>query len=98
MGHACYRPLYHPKLSTPIMHFIGELDTYIPGSLTLKLAQRCLNYRVVYFPGGHYIPRLRWTTDAAAGFICACLGAEEEGGEWEWIEGEDHGDRDDEDE
>ncbi|PLB54749.1 hypothetical protein P170DRAFT_505447 [Aspergillus steynii IBT 23096] len=91
MGHARYRSIYRPKIQTPIMHFIGELDTYIPGTLTLKLAERCVNNQVVYFPGGHYIPRLKRTTVAAAGFICDCLdiGGCDDESEWEEVDDDD---------
>nr|DAB41485.1 TPA_exp: esterase [Aspergillus westerdijkiae] len=74
MSHVCYRAIYRPKIQTPVMHFIGNLDTYIPGPLTLQLARRCINHKVVYFHGCHYIPRLGGTTMAAAGFMCDCLG------------------------
>ncbi|KAI9035873.1 uncharacterized protein KD926_002805 [Aspergillus affinis] len=74
MSHPCYKTIYRPKIRTPVLLFIGDLDTYIPGPLTLQLARRCVNHRVVYFPGVHYIPRQRVTTMAAAEFICDCLG------------------------
>ncbi|KAH8428437.1 uncharacterized protein LDX57_006135 [Aspergillus melleus] len=79
MSHVCYHAIYRPKIQTPVMHFIGNLDTYIPGPLTLQLARRCVNHRVVYFHGCHYIPRLGFTTMAAGGFICDCLGGKGEG-------------------
>ncbi|KAL4895615.1 serine hydrolase-domain-containing protein [Aspergillus ambiguus] len=73
MENPCYASLYTPKIETPTMFFVGELDSFIPGALTMRLAECCSNSEVVTFWGAHYIPRFHETNKAAVNFICSTL-------------------------
>jgi len=53
-----YKPFYEPKIKTPMLHFLGTLDTVVEESRSLALVDACENTegRVVYHPGGHFLP------------------------------------------
>ncbi|KAF2681308.1 FSH1-domain-containing protein [Lentithecium fluviatile CBS 122367] len=53
-----YRGFYEPKISTPMLHFLGTLDAVVEESRSLALVERCEESegRVVYHPGGHFLP------------------------------------------
>jgi predicted esterase len=51
-----YGMFYDPKIKTPMLHFIGSLDTVVDEKRSLALADLCEVKRVVYHPGGHYVP------------------------------------------
>lgn len=60
-----YQAFYEPKISTPMCHFIGSVDTVISEERCLLLADTCEGGRngvvgklprVVYHPGGHFLP------------------------------------------
>jgi predicted esterase len=53
-----YKGFYKPKIRTPILHFLGSLDTVVSESRSLALAGACEDSenRVVYHPGGHFLP------------------------------------------
>ncbi|KAB8259717.1 serine hydrolase FSH [Aspergillus pseudonomiae] len=57
LGHPSYQFLYDPPLQTPILHFIGQLDTMVPECSTFKLVERCVNPSIKRFYGTHHIPR-----------------------------------------
>ncbi|EAU39445.1 predicted protein [Aspergillus terreus NIH2624] len=84
MENPCYSSLYSPKVQTPAMFFIGELDSFIPPDLTMRLADCCSNSAVVTFWGTHYIPRFHETNSAAVDFVCRALagGREEDANNW----------------
>ena len=48
--------LYEPKIKTPILHFIGSLDTVVEESRSRGLVVRCEDPVEVVHPGGHYVP------------------------------------------
>lgn len=53
-----YQAFYQPKIKTPMLHFIGSLDTVVDEKRSLRLVESCENSegRVVYHPGGHFLP------------------------------------------
>jgi len=57
-----YQGFYDPKIQTPMLHFIGSVDTVVEETRSLKLAGSCADHsggkadRVVYHPGGHFLP------------------------------------------
>jgi pimeloyl-ACP methyl ester carboxylesterase len=61
---ALYQAFYEPKIQTPMMHFLGSLDTVVSEERSLRLVEACENgkgkeggvQRVVYHPGGHFLP------------------------------------------
>ncbi|KAE8334814.1 hypothetical protein BDV24DRAFT_156551 [Aspergillus arachidicola] len=74
LGHPNYQALYEPKLRTPMLHFIAELDTMIPRALTEQLAQQCFHCQVKYFMGTHYVPRNSQSVTSASHFMLMQLG------------------------
>ncbi|KAF2861543.1 hypothetical protein K470DRAFT_281540 [Piedraia hortae CBS 480.64] len=55
-GNDVYRGFYEPKIGTPMLHFIGSMDTVVSEERSLKLVDACEERRVVYHPGGHFLP------------------------------------------
>jgi pimeloyl-ACP methyl ester carboxylesterase len=59
-----YQAFYEPRISTPMMHFLGSLDTVVSEERSLRLVEACKDgkgkdggvQRVVYHPGGHFLP------------------------------------------
>lgn len=59
-----YQAFYEPQIQTPMMHFLGSLDTVVSEERSLRLVEACANgkgkgggvQRVVYHPGGHFLP------------------------------------------
>jgi len=57
-GIEAYRGFYEPKIATPMLHFLGTLDAVVEESRSLALVDNCEESegRVVYHPGGHFLP------------------------------------------
>ncbi|KAF2235329.1 FSH1-domain-containing protein [Viridothelium virens] len=53
-----YQAFYEPKIKTPMLHFLGSLDTVVEEARSLRLVDACevKEGRVVYHPGGHFLP------------------------------------------
>lgn len=59
-----YQAFYEPKITTPMLHFIGSVDTVVEESRSLRLVDACVDgrgkeggvSRLVYHPGGHFLP------------------------------------------
>jgi pimeloyl-ACP methyl ester carboxylesterase len=59
-----YQAFYEPLIQTPMMHFLGSLDTVVSEERSLRLVEACEDgkgkdggvQRVVYHPGGHFLP------------------------------------------
>jgi pimeloyl-ACP methyl ester carboxylesterase len=67
-----YRAFYEPRIETPMLHFLGSLDTVVEESKSLALVEACENSegRVVYHPGGHFLPSTqKASVNALIGFI-----------------------------
>jgi hypothetical protein len=64
-----YKAFYEPKISTPMLHFIGSLDSVVEEDRSMGLAERCEKVRVVVHPGGHFVPIGKEWVAALANFI-----------------------------
>jgi len=59
---ALYAAFYQPKIRTDMLHFLGSVDTVVEEVRSLRLADSCVEgrgeggKRVVYHPGGHFLP------------------------------------------
>ncbi|KAF2105016.1 dihydrofolate reductase [Rhizodiscina lignyota] len=57
-----YQGFYNPKIKTPMLHFLGSVDTVVEEKRSLRLVEACEGgrgkngERVVYHPGGHFLP------------------------------------------
>jgi predicted esterase len=53
-----YRGFYEPKITTPMLHVLGTLDAVVEEAKSLALVEACKESegRVVYHPGGHFLP------------------------------------------
>jgi hypothetical protein len=58
--HPLYQAFYTPKIKTPMLHYLGTMDTVVEEKRSLRLANACEDAgkesRVVYHPGGHFLP------------------------------------------
>lgn len=70
-GVDAYRGFYEPKIKTPMLHFIGTLDTVVEEARSLALVERCEESegRVVYHPGGHFLTTQKTYVAALVGFM-----------------------------
>ncbi|KAI9871778.1 MAG: hypothetical protein M1830_002470 [Pleopsidium flavum] len=70
--HELYGAFYEPKIRTPMAHFIGSLDTVVEEARSRRLVDACVNGargRVVYHPGGHFLPTQKQFLNVLIGFI-----------------------------
>lgn len=59
-----YRAFYVPKIETPLLHFLGSVDTVVSEERSTRLIDACVTGRgsegavprVVTHPGGHFVP------------------------------------------
>jgi predicted esterase len=88
-GTPLYRAFYEPKLTTPMLHVLGTLDTVVEEARSLALVDACQDGRgehgglgrVMYHPGGHFLPSSQKTYVAAlVGFMKEVL-SKAQGGE-----------------
>ncbi|PGH15267.1 hypothetical protein AJ80_05620 [Polytolypa hystricis UAMH7299] len=82
-----YRAFYeNPKIQTPVLHVLGSLDAIVDEGRSRALVEACegdpdKDGKVVWHPGGHFLPSQRPYLDAAVQFIKGCLEkSEREGG------------------
>jgi surfactin synthase thioesterase subunit len=76
-----YSAFYTPKIQTPMLHFIGSMDTVVDEKRSLLLAQACETEKVVYHPGGHFLPSSQKEyVGALVGFMREVLAAEQKVG------------------
>lgn len=70
-----YSAFYEPKITTPVLHFIGSLDTVVEESRSRALVEACAGgeERVAVHAGGHFLPSQKVWLDAAVGFIRECV-------------------------
>ncbi|KAL2831194.1 serine hydrolase FSH [Aspergillus cavernicola] len=70
-----YRAFYeNPPIQTPILHVLGSLDAVVEESRSRALVEVCVGDpesegKVVWHPGGHFLPSQRPYLDAAVRFI-----------------------------
>lgn len=69
------RAFYDPPLVTPVLHFIGSLDTIVDEGRSLDLVRACEagedsgTGRLVYHPGGHFLPAQKPYLNCLVGFL-----------------------------
>ena len=70
-----YSAFYEPKITTPVLHFLGSLDTLVDETRGRVLIDSCESgsQRVVTHPGGHFLPSQKVWLDAAIGFVKECV-------------------------
>jgi len=70
-----YSAYYEPKITTPVLHFLGSLDTLVDEQRSRVLVDVCEGgaERVVIHPGGHFVPNQKVWLDAAIKFIGDCV-------------------------
>jgi predicted esterase len=70
--------LYNPKITTPVLHVIGSLDTVVPEDRMLDLVNACepapgssegSNRWLLRHPGGHFVPTGKMEIAGLVGFI-----------------------------
>lgn len=81
---ALYQAFYQPKIQTPMLHFLGTVDTIVSEERSLRLVDACADgrgkkeggvERVVYHPGGHFLPSSsKQYVAALAAFIREAVG------------------------
>lgn len=80
---ALYQAFYEPKIETAMCHFLGSVDTVVEEARSLRLVDACVAgrgkeggvQRVVYHPGGHFLPSSQKQYVAAlVAFIREALG------------------------
>lgn len=79
-GSPWYTAFYEPKISCPVLHFIGSLDTVVEESRSLELVAACEEGtgKTVYHPGGHFVPVSKEWGAVLVGFIRQCLEVKQE--------------------
>ena len=89
--HSLYAAFYEPPIETPILHFIGSLDTVVDESRSTALIECCKGLsnranganvvsekslrqkRVIYHPGGHFLPSQKPLLNVVSNFISETL-------------------------
>ncbi|KAF3482356.1 dihydrofolate reductase [Arthroderma uncinatum] len=70
-----YRAFYEqPKIQTPVLHVLGTLDMIVEETRSRKLIESCAGNpesdgKVLWHPGGHFLPSQRPYLDGAVQFI-----------------------------
>ncbi|KAI9846025.1 MAG: hypothetical protein M1838_001475 [Thelocarpon superellum] len=78
--HARYAALYDPPIATPLLHFIGSLDSVVDESRSLHLVEACSltddlrSRRVILHPGGHFLPTQKQFVNVLVAFIRESVG------------------------
>ncbi|KAF2208222.1 hypothetical protein CERZMDRAFT_114740 [Cercospora zeae-maydis SCOH1-5] len=75
--HPMYRAFYEPKIATPMQHFIGSVDTVVSEERAMQLVNSCVDgkgmeggvSRVVFHPGGHFLPTQKASIAPLIAFI-----------------------------
>lgn len=69
-----YGGFYDPPITTPMLHFIGSLDSVVDEGRSRKLVEACAGEeKVVVHPGGHFVPSQKAFLEAAVGFVLESL-------------------------
>ncbi|KAJ5728610.1 uncharacterized protein N7483_003118 [Penicillium malachiteum] len=73
-SHSDYRAFYNPAIQTPMLHFLGSMDTVVEEESSMKLVGSC--YRddanepaVIWHSGGHIVPGGKRELSAVTHFI-----------------------------
>ncbi|KAL5049875.1 hypothetical protein BDW71DRAFT_138284 [Aspergillus fruticulosus] len=73
-----------PPIQTPILHVLGSLDAVVDEGRSRSLVETCVGDperegKVVWHPGGHFLPSQRPYLDAAVRFIRECMESGQQG-------------------
>ncbi|KAI9779842.1 MAG: hypothetical protein M1839_007155 [Geoglossum umbratile] len=66
-----YAACFEPRIETPLLHVLGSLDGVVDEQRSLNLVRACVGGegRVVYHPGGHFVPGAKPYVGALVGFM-----------------------------
>lgn len=67
-----YKGFYEPKIKTKFLSVIGSLDSVVEEHRSKGLVERTAGERVVYHPGGHFVPVGKEMAGMVVGFIREC--------------------------
>ena len=78
-----YAAFYEPKIDTPVLHVLGQLDVVVEEKRARGLVEACERgqERVVMHPGGHFVPSAKPWLDAVVGFVKDCVKGSGDDGE-----------------
>lgn len=73
-SHEAYRAFYDPPIRTPVLHFIGAMDSVVEETVSMGLVESCQGLdeaeaMVVRHSGGHIIPSGKQELGVAVRFI-----------------------------
>ncbi|OQE30935.1 hypothetical protein PENFLA_c002G01373 [Penicillium flavigenum] len=74
-SHSAYRAFYDPAIRTPVLHFLGSMDTIVDESASMGLVQCCQEsgevkeQMVIRHSGGHVVPSGKRELAAVALFV-----------------------------
>ncbi|KAJ5950880.1 Serine hydrolase FSH [Penicillium vulpinum] len=73
-SHPAYRAFYDPVIRTPMLHFLGSMDTIVDEAASMRLVQSCQEgnekkQTVIWHSGGHVVPNGKRELAAVAHFI-----------------------------
>ncbi|KAJ5588882.1 hypothetical protein N7537_011560 [Penicillium hordei] len=73
-SHPDYRAFYDPVIRTPVLHFLGSMDTVVDENASMRLVQNCQvgdekKQIVIWHSGGHVVPSGKRELAAVAHFI-----------------------------
>ncbi len=71
---------FEPKIKTPILHFIGQLDSVVDEVRSRRLVAACVDSAVVLHVVGHFVPSQRVNMDFPVAFIRKVVG--EDAAQW----------------
>ncbi|KAF8538449.1 serine hydrolase FSH [Trichophaea hybrida] len=75
-----YEGWYEPRIRTKVLNVIGSLDTVVDEERTMAFVRACEKgeERLVFHPGGHYLPATKSMVGVLVGFIRSCEEVKEE--------------------
>ena len=70
-----YEGFYEPKIQTPVLHFLGQMDSVVEEKRGRALIEACEGgeKNVALHPGGHFLPSQRPWLDACVAFVKSCV-------------------------
>ncbi|GAO47859.1 FSH1-domain-containing protein [Saitoella complicata NRRL Y-17804] len=78
-GYPQYDNYYDPKIKTPTLHVIGQMDSIVVPERCQKLVEVCEGAEVMEHPGGHFVPSAAPYRKGVVEFIERCLKKGSEG-------------------
>lgn len=67
-----YKGFYEPKIQTKFLSVIGSLDSVVEEHRSKGLVERTEGGRVVFHPGGHFVPVGKDMAGVVVGFVREC--------------------------